>query len=62
MAEYILENINISTLSVYDLLKHTAESSFVGIRDFHEIYPVPLKTIQAFLQRNLHFRIFRWSP
>lgn len=43
MAEYILENINISTLSVYDLLKHTAESSFIGITDFHEIYPVTIE-------------------
>ncbi|NIF05994.1 ATP-dependent helicase [Chryseobacterium sp. Tr-659] len=43
MAEYILEDINISTLSVYDLLKHTAESSFVGIRDFSDIYPVAIE-------------------
>jgi hypothetical protein len=43
MAEYILENININTLSVYDLLKHTAESTFVGITDFHEIYPVTIE-------------------
>ncbi|WP_347219929.1 SNF2-related protein [Chryseobacterium sp.] len=43
MAEYILENINISTLSVYDLLKHTAESSFIGITDFCEVYPVAIE-------------------
>ncbi|PWN62960.1 DEAD/DEAH box helicase [Chryseobacterium viscerum] len=43
MAEYILENINISTLSVYDLLKHTSDSTFIGIRDFREIYPVALE-------------------
>ncbi|MDM1555423.1 MULTISPECIES: DEAD/DEAH box helicase [Chryseobacterium] len=43
MAEYILENISISTLSVYDLLKHTSESSFIGITDFHEIYPVVIE-------------------
>ncbi len=43
MAEYILENINISTLSVYDLLKHTTESSFVEITDFHEVYPVTIE-------------------
>ena len=43
MAEYILENINISTLSVYDLLKHTTESSFIGITDFHEVYPVTIE-------------------
>ncbi|AZA89185.1 ATP-dependent helicase HepA [Chryseobacterium nakagawai] len=43
MAEYILENINISTLSVYDLLKHTSESSFIGITDFHEVYPVAIE-------------------
>lgn len=43
MAEYILENINISTLSVYDLLKHTAESSFIGITDFQEVYPIAIE-------------------
>ncbi|ASE60952.1 DNA helicase [Chryseobacterium indologenes] len=43
MAEYILDNINITTLSVYDLLKHTPESTFIGIRDFHEVYPVSLE-------------------
>ena len=43
MAEYILENINISTLSVYDLLKHTTESSFVEITDFHEVYPITIE-------------------
>ncbi|AZA83426.1 DNA helicase [Chryseobacterium lactis] len=43
MAEYILENINISTLSVYDLLKHTSESPFIGMKDFHEIYPVTIE-------------------
>lgn len=43
MAEYILNNINISTLSVYDLLKHTSDSAFIGIRDFHEIYPAAIE-------------------
>lgn len=43
MAEYILEDINISTLSVYDLLKHTAESSFIGITDFREVYPIAIE-------------------
>ena len=43
MAEYILDNINISTLSVYDLLKHTSDSTFIGIRDFHEIYPAAIE-------------------
>ncbi len=43
MAEYILDNINISTLSVYDLLKHTSDSAFIGIRDFREIYPVAIE-------------------
>lgn len=43
MAEYILENINISTLSVYDLLKHTTESTFIGIREFQDIYPVAIE-------------------
>ncbi|MBV8326602.1 SNF2-related protein [Chryseobacterium sp.] len=43
MAEYILENINISTLSVYDLLKYTSESSFIEKKDFHSIYPVSIE-------------------
>lgn len=43
MAEYILENINFSTLSVYDLLKHTTDSAFIGMTDFHEIHPVAIE-------------------
>ncbi|MGE8553483.1 MAG: DEAD/DEAH box helicase [Chryseobacterium jejuense] len=43
MAEYILEDINISTLSVYDLLKHTADSSFIGITDFRDVYPIAIE-------------------
>ncbi|SMC39127.1 DEAD/DEAH box helicase [Chryseobacterium sp. YR221] len=43
MAEYILENINISTLSVYDLLKHTSESSFIESKNFHNIHPVSIE-------------------
>ncbi|WP_276967418.1 DEAD/DEAH box helicase [Chryseobacterium sp.] len=43
MAEYILDKINISTLSVYDLLKHTSDSAFIGIRDFREIYPAAIE-------------------
>jgi len=43
MAEYILDNVNITTLSVYDLLKHTSDSAFIGIRDFREIYPAAIE-------------------
>lgn len=43
MAEYILDNVNISTLSVYDLLKHTSDSTFIGIMDFRDIYPVAIE-------------------
>nr|WP_315027899.1 DEAD/DEAH box helicase [uncultured Chryseobacterium sp.] len=43
MAEYILDNINISTLSVYDLLKHTTESAFIENKNFHEIYPITIE-------------------
>ncbi|HCA05962.1 DEAD/DEAH box helicase [Chryseobacterium sp.] len=39
MAAYILENTSFTTLSVYDLLKHTSGSAFLEIRDFHGIYP-----------------------
>ncbi|MCJ7935886.1 MAG: DEAD/DEAH box helicase [Chryseobacterium sp.] len=55
MAEYILDNINISTLSVYDLLKHTSESSFIGNRDFHTIYPVSIENnAGVFTKKSLH--------
>lgn len=43
MAEYILENISFSTLSVYDLLKHTSDSSFIQNRDFHSFYPISIE-------------------
>ncbi|MGG5207474.1 DEAD/DEAH box helicase [Chryseobacterium sp. MIQD13] len=43
MAAYILENTSISTLSVYDLLKHASGSSFLEIRDFHDIYPTAIE-------------------
>ncbi|MDR2235793.1 MAG: DEAD/DEAH box helicase [Chryseobacterium sp.] len=43
MATYILENTRISTLSVYDLLKHTGSSAFMDIRDFQAICPVAIE-------------------
>ncbi|MDQ0064930.1 DEAD/DEAH box helicase [Chryseobacterium lathyri] len=43
MAAYILENTNISTLSVYDLLKHTSGSAFLEIRDFHDVHPTAIE-------------------
>lgn len=52
MAEYILENINISTLSVYDLLKHTTESSFVAVKDFRDIYPVNIEINTGIFTKN----------
>lgn len=52
MAEYILDNINITTLSVYDLMKHTTESTFIGIRDFHEVYPVSLENNTGIFTKN----------
>ncbi|KPE51170.1 DEAD/DEAH box helicase [Chryseobacterium indologenes] len=42
-AAYILENTSISTLSVYDLLKHTESSIFIEIRDFHDVYPLAIE-------------------
>lgn len=44
MAAYILENTNISTLSVYDLLKHSSGSAFLEIRDFQNIDPIAIET------------------
>ncbi|MGI9582861.1 DEAD/DEAH box helicase [Chryseobacterium sp. RRHN12] len=52
MAEYILDNVNISTLTVYDLLKHTSDSTFIGIRDFREIYPVAIEKNTAIFTKQ----------
>ncbi|WP_265130815.1 DEAD/DEAH box helicase [Chryseobacterium oranimense] len=43
MAAYILDNTSISTLSVYDLLKHTSGSAFLELRDFRDIYPAAIE-------------------
>lgn len=54
MAAYILENTNISTLSVYDLLKHTDSSGFIEIRDFQHIYPLAIENnAGVFTKRTL---------
>ncbi|MCS4302819.1 DEAD/DEAH box helicase [Chryseobacterium sp. BIGb0232] len=58
MAEYILENINLSTLSVYDLLKHTTESAFVGITGFHETYPVTIENNTGIFTKNSSLQDF----
>ncbi|PWN65984.1 DEAD/DEAH box helicase [Chryseobacterium oncorhynchi] len=58
MAEYILENTNLTTLSVYDLLKHTTESAFVGIRDFREIYPVTIENNIGTFTKNTSLQDF----
>ncbi|WP_051890701.1 DEAD/DEAH box helicase [Chryseobacterium vrystaatense] len=44
MAAYIIENKSITTLSVYDLLKHTSGSSFLEIRNFDEVYPTAIES------------------
>ncbi|MFC3157258.1 Superfamily II DNA or RNA helicase, SNF2 family [Chryseobacterium arachidis] len=41
--EYILPDANITTLSVYDLLKHTQNAGFIENKDFKEIYPLTLE-------------------
>lgn len=41
--ETILPNTNISTLSVFDLLKHTQSGDFMEKRDFQDIYPIALE-------------------
>jgi len=40
--EYTLSDTSISTLSVYDLLKHTSDKTFVHNQDFQSIYPLTL--------------------
>lgn len=58
MAEYILDNVNISTLSVYDLLKHTSDSAFIGIRDFRDIYPVAIENNSGIFTRQSSLQDF----
>lgn len=41
--EYILPDTNISTLSVYELLKHTQTASFIENSDFRDISPIALE-------------------
>ncbi|AZA55166.1 DEAD/DEAH box helicase [Chryseobacterium sp. G0201] len=40
--EYILSDTNISTLSIYDLLKHAQTANFIENKDFRDIYPIAL--------------------
>ncbi len=41
--EYILSDANISRLSVFDLLKHTADAGFIEQEDFRNIYPLAIE-------------------
>ncbi len=51
--EYILSNANISTLSVYDVLKHTQKAGFLENRDFLNIHPLALElNVGVFTKRN----------
>lgn len=55
MPEYILENISFNTLSVYDLLKHTAGSSFIENKDFDTVYPLAIENnLGIFTKSSLH--------
>jgi superfamily II DNA or RNA helicase len=58
MAAYILENTSISTLSVYDLLKHTSGSAFLEIRDFHDIYPIAIENNNGLFTKNSSLQDF----
>src|SRR5690606_32429897 len=49
---YILENVNIATLSVFDLLKHTQDSNFMDRKDFGNIYPLSLELNTGFFTKN----------
>src|SRR5690606_2439954 len=40
--EYTLANTNIKSLSVFELLKHTASGEFIEKRDFQDIYVISL--------------------
>ncbi|MCS3532922.1 DEAD/DEAH box helicase [Chryseobacterium sp. JUb7] len=41
--EYILPDTHITTLSIYDLLKHTQNAGFIENKDFRDIYPLALE-------------------
>lgn len=41
--EYILSGTTISTLSVYQLLKHTSSAGFIEQKDFQNIYPIAIE-------------------
>ncbi|PIF45670.1 SNF2 family DNA or RNA helicase [Chryseobacterium sp. 52] len=58
MAAYILENTSISTLSVYDLLKHTSGSAFLEIRDFHDIYPTAIENNHGIFTKSSPLKDF----
>jgi len=52
--EYTLFNTHISTLSVYELLKHTQNGSFMENRDFQNVYPIALElNVGVFTKNNV---------
>jgi len=60
--EYKLFNTHISTLSVYELLKHTQNGSFMENKDFQNIYPIALElNVGVFTKRNSAFDFPRVS-
>lgn len=60
--EYTLFNTHISTLSVYELLKHTQNGSFMENRDFQNIFPIALElNVGVFTKNNATFDFPRVS-
>jgi SNF2 family DNA or RNA helicase len=60
--EYTLANTKISTLSVYDLLKHTQKGNFMENRDFQNIYPIALElNVGVFTKTGSSFNFPRVS-
>ncbi|MBK1897009.1 DEAD/DEAH box helicase [Chryseobacterium paridis] len=49
--EYILQDTYISTLSVYDLLKHTQTAGFIEEKDFRNIKPIILDINSGFFTK-----------
>ncbi|ASK29627.1 DNA helicase [Chryseobacterium sp. T16E-39] len=51
--EYILRDTNISTLSVYELLKHTQTAKFIEEKNFHDIVPMVLDINSGVFTKSL---------
>ncbi|MCH5684498.1 hypothetical protein LWM68_09605 [Niabella sp. W65] len=52
MNEYVLSDTNISNLSVFDLLKHTAHAGFMEQENIQDIYPLTIELNTGIFTRD----------